>query len=122
VLLGLVSYGQSSHEFAGAAGGIGRFVGGRLAFDDEDPVKFVGADMGLGADLDAAESVYNQLSSGRGFSPAAVLCSAAVSAFAGSHGSAVGMTAESMKASFKAGLPASSTYSLASSPTDLVPC
>jgi hypothetical protein len=110
---------MSSQVLRAAFGG---FVGGRLAFDDEDPVKFVGADMGLGADVYAAESVYNQLSSGRGFSPAAVLCSAAVSAFAGSHGSAVGMTAESMKASFKAGLPASSTYSLASSPTDLVPC
>jgi hypothetical protein len=111
--------------FAGAADGIGGLFGGGLAFGDEDPVKFVGADMGLGADVDAAENVYNQLSSGHGFSSAAVLCSAA-GAFAGSYGSAVGMTAESMKASFKAGrfplMVASSSYWLASSPTNLVPC
>ena len=78
--------------------------------------------MGLGADVDAAESIYNQPSSGHGFGPAAVVCSAAVGVFAGSHGHAVGMTAESMKARFKAGLVASSSYSLTSSPTNLVPC
>ena len=80
--------------------------------------------MGIGAGFGAAESAYDQWRNGGigSICPATVFCEAAVGAFAGSYGSAVGMTAESMKASFKAGLIASSSYSLASSPTNLIPC